>query len=282
VLEALARAVRRVGQILVYPAGWAIAALWRHSPGLPRRVPDLARFTRSGRFRRLHADVAPWAVKHFEIIEANAPWLSPAGQETVDFCWTDLTTPALTFPDAPSVQCQRVLLRICGADGSLPGRLGELARAIGAAGWGTLQGDATVPLAGLGHQDPPTRPIPWRPVPGFGLPEGLRLMPVARQFPSWRWVHMQIGWASRGHSALALTLLSPAQADRHTRRSPVCEPLEATTDGVADTVSRALAAHQHAVALRIEFTYYIHLNATRGPASITPRLIPYRPSHHQK
>jgi hypothetical protein len=86
----------------------------------------------------------------------------------------------------------------------------------------------------------------------------------------------------RGQSTGAVTLLSPAQADRHARRSPVCEPLQAITDGVADTVSRALAAHEHAIALRIEFTYYIHLNATRGPARITPRLLPYRPSHHQK
>ena len=281
--DALARAVRRAGQILVYPAGWVIVALWRRSPDLPRRVPNLARFTRSARFRHLHADVASWAVKHFEIIEANAPWLSPTGQETADFCWTGLTTRALAFPpDAPSVQCQRVLLRIYGADGPLSSRLGELAQAIGAAGWGTLEGNATVPLAGLERQDPPTRPISWRPVPGFGLPERLRLMPVARQFPSWRWVHMQIGWASRGQSTSAVTLLSPAQAGRHTRRSTVCEPLEAMTDGIAETVSRALAAHEHAVVLRIEYTYYIHLNATRGPAGITPRLLPYRPSHHQK
>lgn len=281
-LEALGRAVRRTGQILVYPAGRAFVVLWRHSPDLPRRVPNLARFTRSARFRRLHADVAPWAVRHFEIIEANAPWLSPAGQETADFCWTDLTIQTLAFPDAPGVQCQRVLLRIYGADGPLPGRLRELARAIGAAGWGTLDGDATIPLAGLARQDPPTRPISWRPVPGFGLPEGLQLIPVARQFPSWRWIHMQIGWASRGQSARAVTLLSPAQTNRNAWRSPLCEPLQAVTDGVADTVSRALAEHQHAVALRIEFTYYIHLNATRGPARITPRLRPYRPSHHQK
>jgi hypothetical protein len=107
-------------------------------------------------------------------------------------------------------------------------------------------------------------------------------MLVARQFPSWRWVHMQIGWASRGKSTSAVTVLNPAQANRHARRSPVCEPLQAITDGAADTVSRALAAHEHAIALRIEFTYYIHLNATRGPARITPRLLPYRPSHHQK
>ena len=50
------------------------------------------------------------------------------------------------------------------------------------------------------------------------------------------------------------------------------------TDGIAETVSRALAAHEHAVVLRIEYTYYIHLNATRGLASITPRLLPYRPA----
>ena len=283
VLEALARAVRRAGQILVYPAGWVLVALWRRSPDLPRRVPNLARFTRSPRFRRLHADVATWSARHFEIIEANAPWLSPAGQETVDFCRTDLTTRTLAFPpDAPSVQCQRVLLRIYGADGPLSDRLGELARAVGAVGWGTLDGDVTVPLAGLERRDPPTRPISWRPVPGFGLPEALRLMPVARQFPSWRWVHMQIGWVSRGQSTSAVTLLSPAQADRNARRSPLCEPLEAMTDGAADPAGHALAAHEHAVALRIEYTYYVHLNATRGPASIAPRLLPYRPSHHRR
>lgn len=280
-LEALGRAVRRIGQILVYPAGWITMILWRHRPDVPRRVPNLARFTRSARFRRLHADVAPWAVKHFEIIEANAPWLIPAGQEAADCCWTDLTSQALAFPDTTSVQCQRVLLRIYGADGTLPGRLSELARAIGAAGWGTLDGDTTIPLAGLECQDPPTRPISWRPVPGFGLPEGLQLMPVARQFPTWRWAHMQIGWASRGQSTRAVTQLSPAQSGRHARRSPVCEPLQATSDRTADTVNLVLTAHEHAVAVRIEFTYYIHLNATRGPARMTPRLLPYRPTHHQ-
>jgi hypothetical protein len=243
------------------------------------RVPSLAWFTRTRRFDELRGTTINWMNHHFELIERNAPWMSLAGQEVADLCVTSVESRQGQIPrDPPSVQCQRTVQKIYGVDGPLPERLTGLGPALYAAGWGAMAGPGTVgEMSDLGQRRPPVHIQAWRPVPGFGLPARLEKMPPARQWPSWRWLRMDIDWAEGGH----LSGLTPGAAsiERPRRHPALRRSLEYTAHSQeSDPAANAFSGcqHEHEIAIQIQFTYYSNSNVNRPPGYMVKRLLPVR------
>ena len=182
----MAAGLRRVGRgalgVLAWQAGMAVAALLAAILVSPRRVPDLARFTRSASFGQLQSAAAAWAGRNFELIEGGAPWLDRVGCWVFDRCETGQDSRPLSIPrDPPSVTCTREITVVYGLDDGLDGRLAELAAILGAAGWGDRDGDTTVPMRDLDQREPPKWSIDWSPVEGFSFPAVLETMPPGPQ-----------------------------------------------------------------------------------------------------
>ena len=276
----MAAGLRRVGRgavgVLAWPAGMAVAALLAAILVSPRRVPDLARFTRSGSFGQLRSAAATWADSNFELIEGGAPWLDRAGGRVVDRCETGLDSRPFSIPrDPPSVTCTREITVVYGLDGGLDGRLAELAAVLAAAGWGDRDGDTTLPLPDLDQCEPPKWPVSWSPVEGFGLPATLETMPPDRRFPLNRWLEMGIGWVSRGRPAELVTTTAGGWHGGDPRTAtPVCQPVEVGGADVGDLTVQALARHQHAIAIRIKIGYYLNTNVNARPGRLRKRLLP--------
>lgn len=160
--------------------------------------PSLTWLSWSPGFRRLRRTAAGWIDDHFRLIEQHAPWLDPAGQQTVDFCVTSLQSRQGRIPrDPPGVQGHRLVRRVYTLDGRPARRLGELAQALAAVGWGQMADlEKTAAMVDLAQRHPPVGDFSWRPVPGFGLPPGLELQPPARQWPTWRGIHLVVDWGA--------------------------------------------------------------------------------------
>ena len=276
----MAAGLRRVGRgalgVLTWPAGMAVAALLAAILVSPRRVPDLARFTRSASFGQLRSAAATWADSNFELIEGGAPWLDRVGGRVVDRCETGLDSRPFSIPrDPPSVTCTREITVVYGLDGGLDGRLAELAAVLAAAGWGDRDGDTTLPLPDLDRCEPPKWPVSWSPVEGFGLPAVLETMPPDRRFPLNRWLEMGIGWVSRGRPAELVTTTAGGWHSGDPRTAtPVCQPVEVDGADVGDLTVQALARHQHAIAIRIKIGYYLNTNVNARPGRLRKRLLP--------
>jgi hypothetical protein len=268
----------RIGRLLIYPVGKIVVTLWKHSAALPRRVPSLRALTLYPKFRRLRRTAIGWLDEHFRLIEAHASWLEITGQEITDYCTTNLTTEPFSFPrDPPNVHCHRSLMRFYGADGDLQNLLAELAAALGAVGWGGLEGNTTR-ISDSSQWQSPVRSILWRPAPGFNVPAGLETMPPARQWPSWRWLRMEIDWVSGGRLTAGRRLLSLSGPEPARRRSSLYRQLERTArEKSADPVAEALSRHEHAIAIKIDFTYYDNANPNRPPGWMAKRLLPVFP-----
>jgi hypothetical protein len=253
-------------------AGLAAAMLW------PRRLPDLARFVRGAEFGRLQFAAAAWVDQSFALIERGAPGLDRAGRQVVDRCETGTGSRTLRIPgDPPSVTCSREVTVVYGVDGRLRDRLAGLAAAIGAAGWGDRHGDTTVPLRDLGRGKPPEWSIDWSPVTGFALPAVLETMPPDRRFPLKRWLDMGIGWVSRGEQADLVTTTAAVRPVDVSAATATYQPVEVSGADVADLAGRALARHEHAIAIRIRIDYYLNTNINAQPGRLRKRLLPALP-----
>lgn len=278
----IAGLLRRVGRgalgVLLWPAGMAVAVLCAAMMVVRRRVPDLARFTRSAEFGELQSAAAAWAGRNFELIEGGAPWLDRVGYWALDRCQTGLDSRPFSIPPDPaSVTCSREIIVVYGLDDRLDGRLAELAAVLGAAGWGDRDGDSTVPMRDLDQREPPVWPVDWSPVEGFSLPAVLETMPPYRRFPLKRWLDMGIGWVSRGKPAELVTTTAGGRpgGDPHAA-TPVYQPVEVGGADVGDLAGQALARHQHAIAIRIKIDYYLNTNVNARPGRLRKRLLPVR------
>lgn len=273
---------RRVGRMLLAPVGRLILVYWRHSSGLPRRVPSLRWFTGSPRFSALHRSAIGWINRHFELIEANASWLALTRQETVDFCATSLASGAMSLPrDPPSVRCQRSVRRLYGFDGPFQPRLAELAQALRAAGWGQLSGrDRIATFDSLRQRRPPVNDIFWRPGPAFPAPAGLDMLPPHRRFPSWMKLHMTIDWGSGGRQANAgRPLPGGVEGTRMNRRGALYRELQRTDSGAAGgPAAAAKSPYEHWLAITIELTYYHNPNVHARPGRMITRIVPVMPN----
>ena len=276
----MAGRMRRVGRATLHaaqwPAGVAVAAVLAAIATAPRRVPDLARFSRGAEFGRLQSAAAAWADRNFALIEHSAPGLDRVGRQVLDRCETGLGSRPLSIPaDPPSVTCTREITAVYGADGRLDAALAELAAALGAAGWGARGGETTAPLD-LGRREPPEWPVRWSPGPGLGLPAGLETMPPDRRFPLSRWLDMGIGWISRGQHAELVTTTAGGRSGAARTATATYHPVEAGGPEVRDLAGRALARHEHAVAVRIGIVYYLNSNVNAAPGRLRKRLLPVR------
>jgi hypothetical protein len=271
--------MRRGGRVVLraaqWPAGAAVAGVLAAIMIAPRRVPDLARFTRGAEFGQLQSAAAAWADQNFALIERGAPGLDRVGRQVLDRCETGLGSRPLSVPrDPPSVTCTREITVVYGADGRLDDRLAELAAALGAAGWGDRHGDTTVALRDLGRRQPPEWPVDWSPVAGFGLPGALETMPPDRRFPLKRWLDMGIGWTSRGKRAGLVTTTALSGPDDPRAATATYRPVEAGGTDVTDLVGQALARHEHAIGIRIGICYYLNANASARPGRLRKRPLP--------
>lgn len=275
-------ALRRVGRealdVILWPPAALLVALWRYSRSWPRRVPDLARFTRRVCFRRLQSAAAEWADQGFDLVEQGAPWLDRSGRRVHDFCHTGLSSHPFSFPrDPPGVRCSREVTVVYGFDGHLTGRLAELAAALAAAGWTYPYGDLTNAASPAAQGASIAWPLSWAPVPRLRLPDNLKTMPPYRRLPLERWLDMGVGWASQGGAAnLRTTTARNWPGDLRTATSTY-RPVEVSGTSIADLASRALAGHDHALAIRVEVTYYLNTNINARPGRLRKRLRPVWP-----
>jgi hypothetical protein len=171
------------------------------------------------------------------------------------------------------VTCGREITVVYGADGSLEGRLAELAAVLGAAGWSDRRRDTTVPLRDLSQYGPPRWSLDWSPVEGFSLPALLETMPPDRRIPLKGWPDMRIGWTTRGKPAGLVTATTLGRGAPRTATATY-QPVEVGGDDVGDLAARALARHEHAVAIRIKIDYYLDMNVNVRPGRLRKRLLP--------
>jgi hypothetical protein len=278
----------RVRDILAWPAMvlfWGLLLLLNN---WPRWVPDLARFTRSAGFGQLHSAWEGWLDRNFELIENGAPWLDRAGSWVFDCCHTSelatggggLDWGSIPRPP-PEVRCERAVTAVYGFDGSLRDRFAGLAAALAAAGWEeddswTRLGEVSRREEGRGLPGSYVERFRWSPVPGPGLPPGLS--PASADYYWARKglgsVEMGVGWISRGQPAGLLTTRHYDQPGDRGRTAnlewakshgwpgdlvaanAVYRPVEISGADVDELAGRAVARHEHAVAIRITAHYY--------------------------
>jgi hypothetical protein len=292
------------GKVLALPVMALLALLtwWFHS--WPRWVPSLARLIGSREFRPVQAASADWVERSFELIERGAPWLERAGRWVCDRCFTSLLpVHGMTwfqFPrDSPVVSCSREITTVYGFDGSLPGRLAELAGALAAAGWGEYGHGGWAGLRVLSGRpadhyppEPPVWPFEWQPVPELGVPAALERENIHSHAPGRGSLDMGFGWTSRGRQAELLTTRAtgapgdrglPGDTDRIRRlgwpddlrtANAIYQPVEISGTGIDQLTGQALALHEHAVAIRIKIRYYPNVNTRHR--HLHKRLLPVR------
>ena len=263
--------------MLLWPAGAVLDRAWAASASWPRRVPDLDRFTRRAYFRRLHASAAAWADGNFERIEQRLPWLDRAGRYVRDRCETDLTSNPFSFPrDPPRVTCRRESTVVYGFDGSLRGSLTQVADGVRAAGWGEWRGEPEAAVPDMAGRTPPVWPLAWAPVPGFALPDGLETMPPDRRFPVESWLRMGIGWASRGEAADLVTTRETSRTGDPRAATATYRPVNIAGDDTRQLTAHAMARHEHALAIRVDITYYKNPNVNARPGRMRKKMFPVR------
>ena len=242
----------------------AVAALYAAVIASPRRVPDLARFVRSAEFGQLQGAAAAWLDQAWELINAGTPWLDRVGGQVFDRCETSLQTRAFSIPrDPPSLTCERGITVVYGLDGSLGGRLAELAAVLRAAGWGNTR--STVPDLG---RRPAIWGVSWSPGTGVPLPAMLETKPPEHRFP----LHpcMRIGWVSRGEW-LGQMSLSPAGPPAVTA---TYRPVEITETDPEQLAAQALTRHEHAIAISVQLPYYQNANVNAQPYRLRRKVLP--------
>jgi hypothetical protein len=107
--------------------------------GTPRRQPNLRRLARRGSFQKLHSVSSQWLERHFQLIEADAPWLDRVGTELWDYCRGAARPPGLNPGFRVSAVCTRALTAVYGFDGPLLEKLDMLGEALFSAGWGKIK-----------------------------------------------------------------------------------------------------------------------------------------------
>jgi hypothetical protein len=249
---------------------------------MPRRLPDLARFTASPQFGSCHAPAVEWAGRQFGLIQAGAPWLDLAGRWVDDYCQVRIDKGVDFHLAGIGAECFRNLTAVYGADGALPARLSDLDRVLGAAGWGDFfsYGAAVIPQGSLGSQQQPPVSGHWQQAPGsVSSPAGLDTPPPAgeRRLPG-----MRIGWTSRGQPADPQWTLDgrwhaggTAVPSPPREASLYCHRVDCNDADVDELASHALAAHEHAIVIVIAIGYYFNPDLRRFP--MPRRILPSVP-----
>ena len=259
----VARRVRRgAAAALWWPAGMAVAALYVAIMASPRRVPDLARFTRSAEFGQLQGAAAAWLDQAWELIDAATPWLDRVGGQVFDRCETSLQTRAFSIPrDPPSLTCQRGITVVYGLDG----------------GWRPARRACCRPARGrLGHhQVHRARPRPQ------ARHLGRQLVARHRGPAPGRARDDAAGTQETVAPAHARQLGQPrrlARADVPRPGPPTAtatyRPVEITGTDPEQLAGQALARHEHAIAISVLVPYYLNANVNAHPCRLRRKALP--------
>lgn len=191
----------------------------------------------------------------------------------MDFCVTSLQSRQGRIPrDPPGVQGHRLVRRVYTLDARPSQRLGELAQALAAVGWGQIVArEKTTAMADLAQRHPPVGDFSWRPVAGFGLPPGLELQPPARQWPTWRGIGLAVDWGAPLSAEASGTRGTPRRPAQNT---PIHRLLERAAIG---TPEAAPGGRVPSIAIEIDYLYYNNTNISHAPGRLLVRsLIPVR------
>jgi hypothetical protein len=242
--------------------------LWVALRFLPVRVPDLKRLTRRDEFRSAESRAAASVDQHFRRIEDGAPWLDRAGCWVSDACITSLGSPPLSLEWNPqSVSCKREVTVVYGTDGNLEDRLAELRAVLQAAGW-TI--DDRMVLFGPSPGESLMWPFDW------SAPDGLSPFPSPAITPVLR-RDMGVGWASRDRPSELRTSRETIRSGDSRIATVLYQPVEVGGTSVDILASKALARHQHVIAIRIGEDYYYNYNVNAKPDRLPKRLLPRWP-----
>lgn len=264
------------------PLGWVMGM---------RRQPSLRRLVCRRSFQQLHAASVEWLERHFELIDASASGFERIGTDLWDGCHGSVRWPGFSFePVYPATAgCQRSLTAVYGFDGPLLTALDVLGQALFAAGWGKLMnersGTRTVrqswvavtgwELVERRHSDLPTLGLTpeWRPNSVLDRPAGMESIPPWGRAPLRP--DMSVTFSSRGQEKRTVEPVDHVAIARRAPRNYLL--LEKSETGQQALEDRALAAHEHTVAVNITVSYYSNPNIKASPHRIPRYWLPTRP-----
>jgi hypothetical protein len=222
--------------LLGIPVALLIAGSWI----MPRRLPDLPRFTASPEFAALHDEAVHWSRTQFGFLEQATPWLQVTGRSTQDWCRVELKTrPDLTIP-ALSVRCDRRDVAVYGADGPVTRRFAALGPLLEIEDAVPPDGLTQRPVVYVGwaSRDQPADPL-------FTLDGRVRL-------PS------QPGAGQPGGGQAGVEQAGP-------RASRFLYPVESGPADIDELAAAALARHEHVVVIAMRRCYYLNPDVRHYP-----------------
>lgn len=253
----LATAGRRLAAIAWQAASMpGIALFWFATR--PRRAPDLERIVRKTGFQERRAQAIGWVEGQFRLIESGLGWLDRAGGGVEDRCWADRSDQGWVTPhSAPwHVRGIRTVEAVYGANGDPATELGELAGAVGAAGWGCYGSqDAVARLRELLTDPFLTDGIcyviaHWLPqaglVPRLGSPDPAD--PRADVFLS---IH-----AERAGTVASDRWRRIGDTQTPSVATGVLLPIESSEAGIAEAALRVLARSSYLITMTMQIIYY--------------------------
>jgi hypothetical protein len=241
---------------------------------IPRRLPDLRRFTVSDEFVSVQAGAVDWTQALFSLIEERASWLRLTGRRIDDSCRLEVTPKFdIELPDI-GVECDRRVVGVYGADGPIRDRLAGLGAILATAGcekfflgvgpgWGPLE-------SGLSRAD-----ARWRDPRRAGSADEDATPPAG--ITQYRTV--EVGWASRGEPPDPKYTLDgrwraggPAEPDPPAKANRFELAVDTAYANIDELAARALADHEHVIAIGLQHCYYLNPDIRHHP--MPRRLIP--------
>jgi hypothetical protein len=249
---------------------------------IPRRLPDLRRFTISDQFVALHVESVDWTRALFALIEERAPWLQPTGRRTDDSCCLEVTPEFDVELPAIGVQCDRRVVGVYGVDGPIRDRLAGLGAILAAAGCEKFflgVGSGYGPL----ESGPSRANARWRDPRRAGAGDEDNTPPAG--ITQYRTVG--VGWASRGEPPNPDYTLDgrwrgggPAEPDPPPNANSFEHAVEMAYANIGELAARALASHEHVIAIALQHCYYVNPDIRQHPLPrrLIPRLVwfPFR------
>lgn len=246
-MHRLAHTARYIGGELAALLGIVLLAV---AGLLPRLVPDLRRLIARRDFAAAHAVITSWLDRHFELIEAQAPWLRPVGRGVADSCATTWERQPFSLAREPArVVCTRTIWAAYGCDGDLQDRLTELSSTVSAVGWGYLDDDnLTVRPGRLGPSAWPKRSLSWRPAAGSRLADNV-----------WESADMDVSWADRTDPGNIVAPRTAAGADP-SRASLLYQPVEIGGEDIGALAAQASRRYENTIMIELRADYYANAN----------------------
>jgi hypothetical protein len=220
----------------------------------------LRRFTVTPEFEAMQGAISEWTSANFAIVARGAPWLHLVGRRVDDSCQVRVDKRLAVHVAEVGAQCDRFVVAVYGADGPLTERLEALGTLLSEAGWDSdFCSWAMIPPAGPLHtRQSPATSLNWSRASGEQ-----ELVPPAGR-PQTR--SLTVGWISRGESPAPHQGIdgsyhaagSAEPADPPRKEDRFWWPVEVSPADIGMLTERALAEHEHAIAIKLGATYYFN------------------------